>query len=76
MSVESFLWLGVKLQNKLHVQEMIPEASLDGLAGIGKIHGLARVGGPSALAEILMGLEVLNQPPHGPSLVNKSVDTK
>jgi hypothetical protein len=76
MGIECFLRLDIKLQNKFHVQETIPEASLDGLAGIGEVHSLARISRPVTLAEILMSLEVLNQPPHGCNLVNKSVDTK
>jgi hypothetical protein len=76
VGVESFLWLDIELQDKFHVPEVISEASLDSLAGIGEIRGLAGVGSPVTLAEILMSLEVFNQPPHVCSLVNKSVDTK
>jgi hypothetical protein len=55
MRVESFLWLGVKLQHQFHVGEMIPQTRIDGFACIGKVLCLARVGRPLTLAEILVG---------------------
>ena len=76
MGVESFLRLGVKLQDEFHVGETIPKTGINGFAGIGKVLSFARVGRPLALAKVLMCCQALNQPPHNVSLVNKFVNSQ
>jgi hypothetical protein len=55
MGIESLLGLGVKLQDELHVGEVIPQASINGFAGVRKVLGLTGVRRPLALAKILAG---------------------
>jgi hypothetical protein len=76
MRIESLLGLGVKLQDQFHVGEVIPQASINGFAGVRKVLGLTGVRRPLALAKILAGSYTLKQPPHNAILVNKSVNTK
>lgn len=76
MGIKSFLRLSLKLQDQFHVREMIPQAGIDGFAGIGKVLSLSRVKRPLTLAEVLLRSQVFNQPPHGTTLINKPVNTK
>jgi hypothetical protein len=76
MGIESLLRFGVKLQDEFHIREVIPQASIDGFAGIGKVLSLTGIRRPLALAKILAGSYTLKQPPHNAILVNKSVNTK
>jgi hypothetical protein len=59
MGIESLLRLGIKLQDEFHVGEVIPQASIDGFARIGKVLRLAGILRPLTLAKILSGSQTL-----------------